>query len=75
MVGSTGRSGQDLMLRPTASGNPSVVGRGFRNLAPWAAAAAPAYIWGCAPAASPTPPSLSLTSPSKSSASTSSERF
>jgi hypothetical protein len=44
------------------SGNPSVEDRGVRNLAPWTAAAAPTYIRGAL-----TPPSLSHTSPSKSS--------
>jgi hypothetical protein len=67
-VGSTGWWGQDLRPRRTASANPSAVGRGVRNMPPWAAAAAPAHIRGRAHAFSPTPPSLSLTPPSKSSA-------
>jgi hypothetical protein len=52
-VGSTGRWGQYLTTRPTASGNPSAKGHGVRNLPPWAAAAAPAYIRGRAPCRQP----------------------
>jgi hypothetical protein len=52
-VGSTGRWGQVLTSRPMTSGNPSAVGHNVRILAPWPVAAAPAYIRGRAPAASP----------------------
>jgi hypothetical protein len=54
-IGTTGRWGQTLTLWPAASGNPSAAGHGVRTLAPWDAAAGPAYIRGRAPGASPTP--------------------
>jgi hypothetical protein len=71
--GATGRWGQVLTPRPTASENPCIVGHDVRTLAPWLTAAAPAYIRGRAPARQPLiPPSLlppnlrlSTSSPSK----------